>query len=112
MNSLKSLTAFLTKREELVDCVGADLLKQVLKMMKDKDSEVHSTALRFVSHCFSSDDSKNIDLALDEDILATFDELLSSPSTEIIIESLWGLSNVTASNDRHAAAFLQEESLY
>ncbi len=81
-------------------------------MVKDKDSEVHAIALRFLAHCFASDEPRYIDLGLANDVLFSFDQLLGSPSTEIVKETLWGLSNITASNETHAAAFLAEEYLY
>lgn len=111
-SSLKSMTKLLSSRPEAVNSVGPELLSQAVALMKEKDSDVHQNAQQFVSHCFSSSDPKHIDIGLANDVLYCFNELLMSPSTMIIRESLWGLSNITAGTEQQAAAFLAEEDLY
>ncbi len=73
LKSLTALTKFLVSRNELIDQVSNEIMQQVLVMVKDKDSEVHAIALRFLAHCFASDDPRYIDLGLANDVLFSFD---------------------------------------
>jgi len=65
----------------LVNEIRAEVLCTAIDLMRNKSSEVHANALRFVSQVFSSNNSFFIDLALEKDVLRNFDDLLGSPST-------------------------------
>jgi len=70
---------------------------EILELMSSRDSKVFPHALRLVSQFFSVDNVKLIDLGLQNDALQKFEALLNSSETTIMMESLWGLSNITAS---------------
>ena len=90
---------------ELVSEVDELLLVDTINMMTHSNTAIHSNALRFVSQCFVSDNEHLVDVAINMNVLNNYNELLQSTSTELVKETLWGLSNITAGNERHTVAF-------
>ena len=74
--------------------------------MTHKNSEIYSSALRFVANCLSSDNNRFTEIAIDNGIFENLYNLLCSSSTELVTETLWAISNITADSPAHASAFL------
>ena len=110
--SLKLLADLVTKHPQEIGQTSEAVLVMAIDLMKSRDSTIHADALRFVSQCFSTDEPHLIDIALSRDVLGNFEDLLCSTSTKTIRETLWGLSNITASIEAHVNAFLSAESLF
>ena len=69
-------------------------------------------ALRFISQCFSAEGSEHIiDMALDKDVLTSLQIFLCSQDAQVIKETLWGISNITAGEKRHVDAFFAADIL-
>ena len=96
---------------ELISGVGVELFSKILDMMTHKNSEIHSTAQRFVSQCFAEEDTRLLDIAIEKGVFNHMYDLLSASSTDLVKETLWGISNITASSRAHISAFLEEDML-
>ena len=79
--------------------------------MKQKSSEIYPVAQRIVAECLSSDDNSYADIALQEGVLDTFAQLLCASQTQLLKETLWTLSNLTAGTVEQAYAFISHENL-
>lgn len=80
--------------------------------MKVKNAEIHLMALRFVSQCFSANDASTlIDIALAKDVLTNYQILLCSSNVQVVKETLWGISNITASSQSHVNEFFAAQTL-
>lgn len=112
VTSLSLMSRIINDHVELISEVDEPLLVDAVNMMTSKNTEVHSTALRFVSQCFVTDSSHLVDVALNMNVLDNYNQLLQSTSTELVKEALWGLSNITAGNEHHTVAFFREEVLF
>ena len=102
----------MTKYPQEINQTSESVLVMAIDLMKSRDSAIYGDALRFVAQCFSTDDPRLIDIALSRDVLTNFEELLCSTSTKAVRETLWGLSNITASIESHIHAFIQAETLF
>ena len=71
--SLKLLADLVTKYPQEINQTSDDVLIMGIDLMKSRDNEIHTNALRFVSQCFSTDDPRMIDIALSRDILTNFE---------------------------------------
>ena len=72
---------------------------RLIDLMMSKDSEIYNKALSIVSGCFAEDD-QFIEFAIEHgSIFTNFEALLSDSKTHTLIRSLWGLSNIAASDD-------------
>jgi hypothetical protein len=104
--SLKLLCDMIVAAPELSSGLGVDLFIKIVDMMTHKSSEIHSTASRFVSQCFAGDNTHLIDIAIEKGVFDHYYDLLSASSTDLVKETLWGISNITASSRAHISAFL------
>lgn len=93
-------------RPELSSGISEALFLKVVNMMTHKNSEIYSSALRFVANCLSSDNNRLTEIAIDHGIFENLYNLLCSSSTELVTETLWAISNITADSPAHASAFL------
>ena len=104
--SLKLLGDLVSKHPQEINQTSEAILVMAIELMKSRDSGIHANALRFVSQCFSADVPHLIDIALSRDVLGNFEQLLCSTSTKAVVETLWGLSNITGSIESHVHAFI------
>ena len=104
--SLNLLIEMIHVRTELSSGIGEALFLKVVDMMQHKNSETHSSALRFVASCLSGENTRLVDIAIENGFFENLYILLSSSSTELVTETLWAISNITASSPTHASAFL------
>ena len=72
---------------------------------------MYPVAQRIVAECLSSDDSSYADIALQEDVLDTFSQLLCASQTQLLKETLWTLSNLTAGTKEQVYVFICHENL-
>lgn len=89
------------------------MLAILIELMQSRNSDIYSLALRLVSECFAQNTSENlVEHGLRCQVLERFQDLLSSTEQVTVREALWGLSNVTASNQNHVKAFFDDISLF
>ena len=80
-------------------------MKQMVDFMASRHKDIYPLALRFVSEVYSGNTPHLIDLGIGYGVLQNYESLLQSTEVTLVKESLWGLSNITASNSSHVAAF-------
>jgi hypothetical protein len=78
------LNEMIEVRPELSSGLGEPLFLKIVDMMAHKNSETHSSALKLVANCFSGDNTRLIDIAIENGIFENLYNLLCSSSTELV----------------------------
>lgn len=82
--SMNLLNEMIEVRPELSSGLGEPLFLKIVDMMAHKNSETHSSALKLVANCFSGDNTRLIDIAIENGIFENLYNLLCSSSTELV----------------------------
>jgi len=71
-------------------------------LSKTSQPQIQSSSLVYLGNILVSDDQRIIDLALNSNLLANIQNLLLSKNQEIVMRSLWVLSNIAANGDKYS----------
>ena len=72
-------------------------MKTMATCLEHKNEDIYRNAQRYFGGIFQSDDISIIDQALKHNLILRIKNIMSSSNSAIIKESLWTLSNLTAS---------------
>lgn len=106
LKGLTTMSTILSDHCEITTNLGTPLFKELIELMRQKDTEICSLAQRCVNGCLASEQAHFVEIAVNEGIFEIQKQLLCSPSTQLIKETLWGISNIAADTEEQVSKFL------
>lgn len=100
------------KEDNVISFIAqTDVIARIIQFLENTDVTVYVPALRAIGNILTANDPAVIDRALFNNVLDALTPMLFQSNSNIIKETLWAFSNVTASAENHCEAFVNSKAV-